>query len=173
MRKLIFTLCCLLSITLSRAQTNVTISSGTNVLNTGATYNISGASGAANTFVNNGSYTDTTASGQFNVDGPFTFSGTGTTVTYNFNINSGLSLLSSQVSVYNTATIGSGDSLNANGKLYLRTDIKAGANLVNNGYLIGNVLGIVTNATATCSCLRPPLVDIFGGWGIGFLYGNG
>jgi hypothetical protein len=68
-----------------------------------------------------------------------------------FNHTSGNSTLNSQLSVTELATVTVNTRLNANGQLYLRTDQSPGASLVNNGILTGNVLGLLTRATATTS----------------------
>ena len=148
MRKVLFTFCCLLCIVSVQAQTSITINSGTDIINSGAMYNISGVYGPGvipDSFINNGEYIDTTAIGAFNVAGPFYFSGAGITDVYDFNINSGLSTLAATVTVWDSATINTGDSLASSGFLVLHS----GATLVNNGALMGNVVGLVTNASAT------------------------
>src|SRR5215213_707760 len=108
MKRILFVLCCVLGFAAVHAQSTTTINSGTDVVNVGATYvHPSGF------FVNNGTYTDTTSPGSFNVDGGVGFSGTGTTKVYDLNlINGGTSDMSAHmVSVFNTATITSGTSL--------------------------------------------------------------
>ena len=131
-------------------QSYTTINSGTNVLNTGATYNL-----PFGFFVNNGTYTDTTTGGAFNVTGGVTFSGSGTTKVYDISfLTSGSNdLTGAAISVYNTATLASGVSLDAGaGNLNLRTDIAPHyntANLVVNGVLTGSVQGIIAKATVT------------------------
>lgn len=120
MRKLLFSLCCVLGIAAANGQTTTTISSGTTQVNTGVTYNI-----PFGFFVNNGVYIDTTSPGAMNVTGGVTFSGSGTTQEWNLNfLTSGTNDMSaSGVQVFHTATLNSGVSLNAGAaKLNLRTD---------------------------------------------------
>jgi uncharacterized protein YjdB len=101
-------------------------------------------------FVNNGTYIDST--GTLTATAGVTFSGSGTTTLKDLVVNhaTGTTTFSSLVSVRGTATIASGTTVaTGSGNLYLRTDINASSNLVNNGVLSGTVQGLVTNATAT------------------------
>ncbi len=153
MRRILLTICSLLCITASQAQTTTTIGSGTNVYNTGVTVNIPFGS-----FVNNGTYYDTTSPGQMQFDGGVNYSGSGTTSVWDLHfINGGTSTLTSMVSVYHTATIDAGCTVNAGSSpnnINLRTDLPghANASLVVNGILNGTISGLVTNATATTAC---------------------
>lgn len=166
MRKLLFSMCCLLGLTASQAQTTTTISSGTTQISTGVTYNI-----PFGFFVNNGVYIDTTSPGAMNITGGVTFSGSGTTKEWNLNfLTSGSNdMTAAGVQVYGTATLNSGVSLNAGaGKLYLRTDDYLTTipgfrtvTMVNNGFLTGTITGLVTKTTATSgACPFSPALSL-------------
>ncbi len=133
-------------------QTTTTISSGTNVYNTGASVAI-----PSGFFVNDGTYYDTTSPGIMYMDGGVDVSGSGTTTLWDFRYRSGgTSVLNSLVSVYNTATIDAGTTVDAgSGNLYIRTDLPvhySTANLVVEGVLTGTVNGLVAYSTATNGC---------------------
>ncbi len=127
------------------ARTETSVSPGAYVCTVGARVNI-----PAGLFINEGHFTDTTSPGILAANGGVVFSGSGTTSLYNLEfINGGSSVLNSLVSVFDTVTVSAGTTVDANNNIYLRTDLKAGANIVVEGVLKGNVQGIAASASAT------------------------
>ena len=138
MKKIISLLCCLSGITCSNAQITIKIDAGTDVV-MGATLNMTYGN-----FVNNGMYMDT--SGTFIANGT-TFGGSGTTTVNDLNYFSGSSVNNLVVSVYNTATIEPSASVDANSNLYLRSDLKSNANIINNGEIFNDINGLIVHAS--------------------------
>ena len=94
-------------------------------------------------FKNNGTYTDST--GDVTTFGGITFAGGGTTWMNNLNINSqGKTIMSNLVSVGNLTNLIT-DTLNANNKLFIRSDINEGANMVDYSELTGLVQGLIVH----------------------------
>lgn len=145
MRKNMFIIFYSLFSVITQAQLTTNISLGTNIVNTGTIVNIPNGF-----FINNGNYTNFASPGLFNVEGGVTFNGSGTTHLYNLSFNnSGTSLINTLISIDNTATIGSGTTVDINNNLWIRSDLNAGANLVVYGILTGALLGSKTNATVS------------------------
>ena len=141
MKRTIVTLCGLFCIPALHAQVSINIKSGTAMV-VNNEFVVSRC-----TFVNNGSYSAT--SGTFDANGGVAFSGTGTTALYDVHFAEGASVQNAGVSVYHTATIDAGAQVDANNNLFIRSDVGAGASLVDNGMLLKNIKGIIATATIT------------------------
>ena len=101
---------------------------------------------AADSFANQGTYTDTGGTVQ-DLRGGW-FSGTGQTMFNNFTINhSSATTLSSQVSVKNTATVVAGSLAAGGGNLFIRTDLANTASLSVTGLLTGTAQGLISKAS--------------------------
>ena len=139
-----------LTVTVTAPSTVIYIAPGTNVTLTGDI----NVSVSIDSFIDDGTYTDN--SGSFNVVAPINFSGSGTTHfdSLVFNTTGGTSLVNQLVSVYGTAIIGTGSTVNANDSLYIRSDA-GNATLINNGILTGNVQGLITKAATTSGSCSP------------------
>jgi uncharacterized protein YjdB len=141
MKKIILLVSWLLCIYGAGAQVTLKISSGANMVTSGAAKVVMDTG----QFVNNGTYMDST--GVFLASGGITFSGAGTSRFNNFIVNNTQhSLVNSLVSVYNTATLTSGN-LDANSNLSIRSDQNSIANMVVTGVLTNNVSGIIARAS--------------------------
>lgn len=131
----------------TQLQAQVTMNIGS-----GAHFVVSGSANVVidtGNFVNNGNYTDNT--GLLKAAGGVSFSGSGTTTLHNLNVsNTQTTNFAATVSVYNTATLSSGN-LNANNNLYIRSDDNTTANMVVTGVLNNTVRGIIERATVTNS----------------------
>ena len=138
------------TVTVTAPSTVIYIAPGTNVTLTGDI----NVSVSIDSFIDDGTYTDN--SGSFNVVAPINFSGSGTTHfdSLVFNTTGGTSLVNQLVSVYGTAIIGTGSTVNANDSLYIRSDA-GNATLINNGILTGNVQGLITKAATTSGSCSP------------------
>src|SRR5271166_4966315 len=132
MKKVLFTLCCLLAAAVSYAQPRyVVINTGTTVTNSGVEVVLSGGYGAVATpgeFRNSGSYIDTTGAGYLSLKGPYWFSRTGTTMLSNFTAVNYLNYSEYKVSVYDSVIVNAGDTTDFNDGasdtgMILRTDI--------------------------------------------------
>lgn len=145
MKKIILSLVCFCCWHLLHAQASMTISSGAHFVVNGAS-NVVMDTGS---FVNNGTYIDST--GMFKASGGIDFSGSGTTRMNNFMVNNSQTTnVNSIVSVYNTATLTAGN-LNANNNLYIRSDNNTTANMVVTGVLNNTVRGIIARASSSTS----------------------
>lgn len=127
------------------AQPTLTIGPNTNLLGNGVVQVV--YRGGALT--NNGLVS--ISAGQLVVAAATTYGGSGTATVANVTVShsTGSSTLNSLLSVTGRATVATGTSLNANNRLYLRTDSQPTAEMVNNGVLMGFVQGLLTRATAT------------------------
>ncbi|MES2703468.1 MAG: Ig-like domain-containing protein [Bacteroidota bacterium] len=143
MRKILLFLLCLLYLQPLVAQVAMRVGAGTHMIVSGAAHLVTDTG----SFVNNGTYTDST--GTFKAAGGVTFSGTGTTRLNSLVISNGQhSVMNAQVSVYNTAELQAGH-LNANNNLYIRSDANTTANLVVTGTLANHVKGLIARASVT------------------------
>lgn len=145
MTRLLSLLCLLTLVGSALAQPTLRIGGNTRVVGSGAVRLVYGGG----SLTNNGSLSLTT--GQFAVNGSTTYGGTGaaTVADLRFSHSTGNSTLNSLLSVTNRATLTANTALNANGQLYLRTDLFPSADMVNDGVLTGTVQGLVTKATLT------------------------
>lgn len=145
MTRLLSLLCLLTLVGSALAQPTLRIGGNTRVVGSGAVRLVYGGG----SLTNNGSLSLTT--GQFAANGSTTYGGTGaaTVADLRFSHSTGSSTLNSLLSVTSRATLTANTALNANGQLYLRTDLFPGADMVNDGVLTGTVQGLVTKATLT------------------------
>ncbi|MES2703283.1 MAG: Ig-like domain-containing protein [Bacteroidota bacterium] len=145
MRKLLLLIVCFCCHHLLQAQVTLSVGSGAHFVVSGASQVVMDTG----SFINNGTYTDST--GMFKASGGITFSGGGTTRINNLTVNNSQATnFSSTVSVYNTATLSAG-TMNANNNLYIRSDNNTIANLVVAGVLNNHVRGIIARASTTSS----------------------
>ncbi|SFE82843.1 putative Ig domain-containing protein [Spirosoma endophyticum] len=145
MTRLLSLLCLLTLVGSALAQPTLRIGGNTRVVGSGAVRLVYGGG----SLTNNGSLSLTT--GQFAANGSTTYGGTGaaTVADLRFSHSTGSSTLNSLLSVTSHATLTANTALNANGQLYLRTDLFPSADMVNEGVLTGTVQGLVTKATLT------------------------
>jgi uncharacterized protein YjdB len=143
MRKIIHLLALLCS-------TNLLLAQGTLHIGSGAHFVVSGAAQVVmdtGNFVNNGNYYD--SSGTFVGVGGINFTGSGITKMNKLLINNTRhSTINTLVSVYENANL-AGGYLDANGLLYIRSDINDGVRMFVTGVLTNNIQGLLTMPSVT------------------------
>ena len=168
MKKILFIICGLFGLGITGVQAQnvrVNIANGTTVVGTGVSLSLSGfySGSVANpsrfTVSPTASYIDTSAGGSLELYGPFWMDGTGTIKVSDFNThNHYLSYTPSPLSVYNTVTINSGDTMDfnigtptTNNGLWVRSDLPghSTANVVINGITYDYIMGLKVYPTAT------------------------
>ena len=143
MKKIIFSLCLIVLYGMAYSQNTYYITGGTQLVSSSGV-NLVFSDG---TITNNGVISYLSPS-SINFAGAINYSGTGIANAYNFTNNSTASTttFNSLFSVFNTATLNSGN-VDANNYLFFRSDDNANANVVVNGVVINNIQGIVPSAT--------------------------
>ena len=145
MKKIIFSLCLIVIYGIGHSQNTYFITGGTQLVSSSGANLVFGSG----TITNNGVISYLSPS-SINFQGAVNYGGTGIANAYNFNQDSygAGSVFNSLFSVFNTATINTGN-VNANNNVFIRSDNNTNANVVINGVVTNNIQGIIPTATVT------------------------
>ena len=145
MKKIVLSLCLIAIYSIAYTQNTYYITGGTQLVSSGGA-NLVFSSG---TITNNGLISYQSPS-TVAFAGAVNYGGAGVANVYNLATNStgGTTVFNSLFSVFNTANLNSGN-VNANNKLYVRSDNNTNANVVIEGVVTNNIQGIVPTATIT------------------------